>query len=235
MSEFRETIKSLASVMNDVARVVNNVGWDYILLLENASKESDRGAVLIMHSAVDEALKELIVGFLNKNAPDATDEQEWLVSFQKSPVPPLGSYGVKTRFCYAAGLIDKRTKECLQKLGTVRNPFAHTWDKDVKLEKSHIDKLLAMIDEVEVREKIVSMVEEGKEEEEVKERLKMVYVVFYLLDILLTRISEVTGDIPKRLPKEKVMRVLPQEKVDQFADSFEELIAKLRGINRSSD
>jgi DNA-binding MltR family transcriptional regulator len=84
------------------------------------NKESDRGAVLIAATILDERLKNILSSFLLNHK--ATDEL--LEGFNA----PLGTFSSRISACFALGLIQKNEFDEMNLIRKIRNEFAHTWD-----------------------------------------------------------------------------------------------------------
>lgn len=93
-------------------------------LLEVVSKESDRGAVLVYASMLDELLRRSIQVRLvqHKDTPKLTD------GFNA----PLGSFGARTLAALALGVISDDEYEELQLIRKIRNDFAHSMTMSFK-------------------------------------------------------------------------------------------------------
>ena len=85
--------------------------------------ESDRGCVLLATSFIDDALESLLRTKL-KMMSDVRDT-ELDILLVKRPLPPLGSFSIRTRVAAAMGILNRRTVHALRLLGDLRNKLAH--------------------------------------------------------------------------------------------------------------
>lgn len=88
--------------------------------LDKLRKESDRGAVLISASILDEQLKEVLRAFFT----DSKSSKELI----EGTNAPLGTFSSRINSCYGLGLIQKNEFEELNTIRKIRNEFAHKWD-----------------------------------------------------------------------------------------------------------
>lgn len=88
--------------------------------LNKLNKESDRGAVLISGTILDERLKNILSSFLLNHKTS----EELLEGFNA----PLGTFSARISACFALGLIQKNEFDELNLIQKIRNEFAHTWD-----------------------------------------------------------------------------------------------------------
>ncbi|MBL8826054.1 MAG: hypothetical protein JNM18_03655 [Planctomycetaceae bacterium] len=103
--------------------------------------ESDRGAVGLAGSYVDQCLKELIQKFFDKHAIESKmirheHYHSWcraLLENQRA----LGSFAVRCDLCVVLGLIDEVTYETIKEISSMRNRDAH-FAGPVKLDDSYI-------------------------------------------------------------------------------------------------
>lgn len=84
------------------------------------NKESDRGAVLVAGTMLDERLKEILKSFLL----DSKSTVDLLEGFNA----PLGTFSSRIAACLSMGLIQKHEFDELNTIRKIRNEFAHTWD-----------------------------------------------------------------------------------------------------------
>ena len=87
---------------------------DFVKLLAELEKESDRGVVLIMAGFLEQQLKDLLAGYLR----DAASTRELLSS-------PLSTFSARTLVCHAVGLINDDEYHDLKVIRKIRNDFAH--------------------------------------------------------------------------------------------------------------
>ncbi|PKB43054.1 mannitol repressor [Cellulophaga sp. RHA19] len=99
--------------------------------LNSFNKESDRGAVLLAGSILDEWLLEIIESYLIKDKVS----KELLLGFGA----PLGTFSAKTKVAYSLGLIEKKEYEEINIIRKIRNEFGHSW-KGVNFESTKIEK-----------------------------------------------------------------------------------------------
>ena len=99
--------------------------------LHSFNQESDRGAVLIAASILDEWLSEIIETFLVKSK----ESKGLLFDFSA----PLGTFSARTKMAYSLGLIEKKEFEEINIIRKIRNEFGHQW-KDINFESNKIKK-----------------------------------------------------------------------------------------------
>ena len=87
---------------------------DFVKLLAELEKESDRGVVLIMAGFLEQQLKDLLAGYLRYAA--STSE---LLS------GALSTFSARTLACHAVGLINDDEYHDLKVIRKIRNDFAH--------------------------------------------------------------------------------------------------------------
>jgi mannitol operon repressor len=90
------------------------------LFLSKLNKESDRGAVLISGTMLDERLESILNSFLLKHK----SSEELLHGFNA----PLGTFSARIAACLSLGLIQTNEYDELNLIRKIRNEFAHTWD-----------------------------------------------------------------------------------------------------------
>ena len=86
--------------------------------------ESDRGAVLVAASMLDEQLSKLISGMVIQHA----DTKKLTEGFNS----PLGTFSAKIIAAFAMGVIDLDEYEELERIRKIRNAFAHSIYIDLK-------------------------------------------------------------------------------------------------------
>jgi hypothetical protein len=86
--------------------------------LKTISEESDRGAVLVGASLLDDALGKA----LKKKLVSATKNEDSLFDGGYSP---LRSFAAKVELAFRLGLITRKTKQMLDTVRNLRNDFAH--------------------------------------------------------------------------------------------------------------
>lgn len=99
------------------------------LFLKDFNGESDRGAVLIAASLIDQRLMEILEGYLieNKQSSDLFSQ----------PNAPLGTLSAKAAMAYSLGLIQKNEFEEISLIRKIRNDFGHKW-KDINFKNPKI-------------------------------------------------------------------------------------------------
>lgn len=102
--------------MNDLTTTHPHLS-EFKVFLDELHRESDRGAVLISCSMIDELLARSIRAYLI----DAPATRELLDGFNA----PIGSLAARTKLALALGLIDERIATECDVLRKVRNEFAH--------------------------------------------------------------------------------------------------------------
>ena len=99
--------------------------------LNNFNKESDRGAVLLAASIIDEWLSEILCNFLK--ADNVTNEL--IFGFNA----PLGTFSARTKMAYSLSLIEKNEYDEINIIRKIRNEFGHNW-QGVDFESPKIKK-----------------------------------------------------------------------------------------------
>lgn len=94
--------------------------FDFITVVYD---ESDRGSVICATAFIDNALERAIRSFLKEmsNAPKSILDQ----LLTKRPLPPLGSYAIRSKMARALGIIDSKTLVGLDSMRPMRNDAAH--------------------------------------------------------------------------------------------------------------
>lgn len=95
--------------------------------------ESDRGAVLIAGSRLDEVLLGILSAFLRKTK----SANELLEGFNA----PLGTFASRVSMCHALGLIEDHEYNEITLMRKVRNEFGHKW-KDISFDAPKIRGLV---------------------------------------------------------------------------------------------
>lgn len=108
--------------------------FDIQPFLDEFNKETDRGAVLVCASVLDETLKELLMTFF----PD-TPSSKSLLSGGNAPI---GTFSSRIDLCHALGLIQDDEHKELTLIRKIRNEFAHKWE-DISFESQKIRDLSA--------------------------------------------------------------------------------------------
>lgn len=96
---------------------------DFLAVVAKFDGESDRGAVLVCSSYLEDLLKQLLRTNLK--------EGEGLRELFDGINPPLGSFSARIAACHAMGLIDERMRRDLHIVRKIRNEFAHNWDANL--------------------------------------------------------------------------------------------------------
>lgn len=84
--------------------------------------ESDRGIVLVAAEFISDALEELLRSQFSKNGVSKKLQDKLLTS---GPTAPAYSFAMRTNFCWAFGLIGRKTFNALNSLREIRNKCAH--------------------------------------------------------------------------------------------------------------
>ena len=90
---------------------------DFMSMLEEVQKESERGSVLVTCSMLDDLLRKIISSFLLKGK-EANDLIEGFNA-------PLGTFSARIKCAHAMGLITKKEFSECNILRKIRNEFAH--------------------------------------------------------------------------------------------------------------
>ncbi|GMQ49374.1 hypothetical protein [Vibrio sp. 10N] len=97
---------------------INFLGEQYGKNLSITRTESDRGAVLVAASMLEEVLKDLIVSCLR----EPSGKQDPLFA---DGLAPLGTFSSRIEMTYRLRLINQQDKELLNLFKKLRNDFAH--------------------------------------------------------------------------------------------------------------
>lgn len=120
---------------------------------KDISKESDRGAVILSASMIDQSLRLLLGGYFT--LPEKKEDELF-----DTPYSPLGSFSAKIAMCYRLGLIDKKTKQQIMSLKSIRNDFAHSQGEATLASKKNESRLIGILDQrpevTEIVDKITS-------------------------------------------------------------------------------
>lgn len=92
--------------------------WQIDFLLDQFSKESDRAAVILVASIIDETLETLLKSYLVP-IPNAQD------SLFDNATSPLSSFSSKIDMAFRVGLISGKFARDLHIIRKIRNAFAH--------------------------------------------------------------------------------------------------------------
>ncbi|WP_337075943.1 hypothetical protein [Aeromonas veronii] len=88
--------------------------------LNDFYKESDRGAVLMAGSILDEVLSGMISAFLI----DSTESKKLLEGFNA----PLGTFSSRILAAYSLGLIEEQEFSEVEAIRKIRNMYGHAWN-----------------------------------------------------------------------------------------------------------
>jgi len=100
--------------------------------LNEFNKESDRGAVLISASLLDERLMKILEAFFIE-----IEESRDLLS---APNAPLGTFAARLSAAYSLGLIQENEYQEITIIRKIRNEFGHKWS-GVNFESQRITSL----------------------------------------------------------------------------------------------
>jgi len=92
---------------------------DFLPLLDQLNEESERGAVVLSCSFIEDQLRNIIQSFL----VDGEEAQKLVEGFNA----PLGTFSARATAAYAMGLISKSEHDEIDILRKVRNAFAHNF------------------------------------------------------------------------------------------------------------
>lgn len=92
--------------------------WSIDFLIEEFNKESDRAAVILVASLLDESLTSLLRSFF---VPDASSSDELFDGVNA----PIGTFSSKINIAYRLGLISNIFCRDLHLIRKIRNQFAH--------------------------------------------------------------------------------------------------------------
>lgn len=122
----------------EIERLIRNwIDGNY----EKISTESDRGAILVASSLLEQSLESIIKDKLI--GPVEGVEKDPLF---KGANPPLGTFSAKIEVAYRLKLIDEDQKKTLNTFRSLRNKFAHTVSVSKLLDPSVKDQLIAAIE-----------------------------------------------------------------------------------------
>jgi len=88
--------------------------------LKGFYEESDRGAVLMAGSILDEALLGMILAFLT----DSKESKRLVNDFNA----PLGTFSSRILAAHSLGLIEEREFKEVEAIRKIRNVYGHSWD-----------------------------------------------------------------------------------------------------------
>lgn len=92
--------------------------WTCDLLFEEFHKESDRAAVILVASIIDESLTNLLKSFFVSSAN--SDD-----SLFDHPTSPLANFNSKIDICYRLWIISNKLTQDIHTIRKIRNVFAH--------------------------------------------------------------------------------------------------------------
>ena len=111
-------VPSTIAALKKLAKEKPGLG-DIIFLADYLKKVEDRAAAIIANTQVEDALEDAIA---SKLVPlNATEYSDLFTGAQ-----PLASFGAKTKFAFALGIIGKQTRSELDTIRWIRNAFAHS-------------------------------------------------------------------------------------------------------------
>jgi mannitol operon repressor len=99
---------------------------------EEFYKESDRGAVLVAASRLDEVLKSILAAYLK----DDPSSNQLLEGFNA----PLSTFSSRASLAYSLGLIEEIEFKEISLIRKIRNEFGHKW-RDIGIESPAIRDL----------------------------------------------------------------------------------------------
>lgn len=108
-----------AATLKSLKLFAENGLWDTPNFGKVLSEESDRGAVIILVSIIDDVLAAALE---RKMVPLNSDEKARLFGFDA----PLGSFSARIKMAYALGVIDKDDRDDLNVMRAMRNACAHS-------------------------------------------------------------------------------------------------------------
>ncbi len=100
--------------------------------LNEFNKESDRGAVLVAASVLDERLSEILKAFF----VDVPTSEELLQGYNA----PLGTFASRVSTAYSLGLIQENEYKEINIIRKIRNEFGHNW-KDIDFKNQQVFQL----------------------------------------------------------------------------------------------
>jgi len=103
------------------------------IFLSEFNKESDRGAVLLAASILDEWLYDILDAYLI----DGKSKESLLKGFAS----PLGTFSARTSLAHSLGLLMDHEFEEINVLRKVRNEFGHSWT-GVSFESPKVSSLM---------------------------------------------------------------------------------------------
>ncbi len=121
--------------------------------LNSFNKESDRGAVLLAASILDEWLLDIIQSYLINDRVS----NELLLGFGA----PLGTFSARTKAAYSLGLIEKNEYDEINIIRKIRNEFGHSW-KGVSFESPKIEKECKKLDWLGPTDDTINRTNRGK-------------------------------------------------------------------------
>lgn len=99
------------------------VQYNRMKMFYEMHRESDRGCVLVAASNLEHLLGELLRAKFK--AESEVTEKDLSFLLDRQPLPPLGSFAIRTILASALGLIRPDIRKALDELRSVRNKMAH--------------------------------------------------------------------------------------------------------------
>lgn len=112
------TIKTVEKKTEKKPEKIRDENWQLVFLLEQFKKESDRAAVILVASIIDETLGTLLKSYLVP-VPSSDD------SLFDNATSPLSTFSAKIDITYRIGLISGKFSRDLHIVRKIRNSFAH--------------------------------------------------------------------------------------------------------------
>ncbi|TGK78657.1 transcriptional regulator [Leptospira montravelensis] len=104
--------------------------------LNEFNKESDRGAVLVSTSLIDEWLMKMLFSYF----ADVKSSKDLIERFNA----PLGTFSSKIKIAYSLGLLQENEYNEINIIRKIRNEFGHSW-KDIDFKNSTIIQFCNML------------------------------------------------------------------------------------------
>jgi DNA-binding MltR family transcriptional regulator len=89
--------------------------------------DQPRGCVLVAAAALDDALGKMLEAYFRKQALVAGKRLDKFIHelLKKQPMPPVGSFAIRTKLAYVLGLLDDQIVAGLDAIRNMRNEAAH--------------------------------------------------------------------------------------------------------------
>jgi hypothetical protein len=101
-----------------MSKIVDDKHWNFHFLIEEFKKETDRAAVILSASLIDETITSLLKTYLVP-IPNAKDD------FFNGANSALSTFSAKIDMCYRLGIISAKFSRDLHLIRKIRNSFAH--------------------------------------------------------------------------------------------------------------